>query len=228
MTRIPLSQDALKKELSTIKHLARVSEVIVDVDVMVRRKIVRKLLDSTTSLPRDKVCDRRKRWISLPFLGKFSLKLGRALRPFGFRPAFYNPTTLKKLFVRLKDPIPVDERSGVYKIECSDCRGVYIGETSRQMKVRVDEHFKAWSSGNLGKSAFADHLINSGHSFREGSGKLLHKEYSYRKRIVLEHIKIIRHLITEGMTVLNTYIPEDGLIELVYDSCRDFSFDQPL
>ena len=77
----------------------------------------------------------------------------------------------------------------------------------------------------MGKSAFADHSINSGRSFREGSGKLLHKEYAYRKRIALEHIEIIRHLNNEGITVLNTYIPEDGLIELVYDSCRDFSFD---
>ena len=52
-------------------------------------------------------------------------------------------------------------------MECMDCRGFYIGENSRQMKLRVDEHLKHWEKRNLGESAFADHLINSGHSFRE-------------------------------------------------------------
>ena len=197
-------------------------------DVMVRRKFTKKCLDSTTSLPRNLIRDRKMRWISLPFLGKFSLQLGRVLRPFGFRPAFYNPTTVKRLFVRLKDRVPTDESSGVYKLECGDCGGVYIGETGRQMKIRVAEHLEAWRKGRVGVSAFADHLINSNHSFRDGSEELLHRENSFCKRIALEHIEIIRHLNTNNISVLNNYIPDEGLIELVYDSsCVDDLFDQP-
>jgi len=172
--------------------------------------------------------ERKLRWISLPFLGKFSIQLGRVLRPFGFQPAFYNPTTVKGLFVKLKDRVPTDERSGVYKIECRDCNGVYIGETSRQMKIRVAEHLDAWKKRREGESAFADHLVNSGHSFRAGSEVLLHKENSYYKRTALEHIEIIRHLNTNNITVLNSYIPDEGLIERVYDSSRvDDLFGQP-
>ena len=74
---------------------------------------------------------------------KFSLALKRALHPFGFRPAFYNMTNLKNLFVNLKDRVAVNQRSGIYKVECENCQGVYIGETSRQMKIRVAEHRKA-------------------------------------------------------------------------------------
>ena len=111
-------------------------------------------------------------------------------------------------------------------MECRDCKGFYIGETGRQMKTRVAEHLKAWKKGRVGEFAFADHLINCGHRFKEGSEELLHKENSYFKRIALEHIEIIRHLNSDEITVLNTYIPEEGLIELIYDSHRDFSFDR--
>jgi len=34
---------------------------------------------------------------------------------------------------------------------------------SRQMKIRVAEHRKAWEDNIAGKLIFDDHLINSGH-----------------------------------------------------------------
>ena len=151
-------------------------------------------------------------------MGKLSSELRRTLQPFGFRPAFYNPITLRNILVNLKDRIANDERSGVYKIVCDDCQGVYIGETGRQMKIRVAEHKKAWEKRVVGKSAFADHLINSGHSLKEGSEELLHKENSLFERMALEHIEIVRHTNDSEVTLLNRYIPDAGLIELVYES----------
>jgi hypothetical protein len=221
LTHIPLSQSAFKKELMIIKYLAKVNEVNVDIEGMVRRKVTRKCLDSTTSLPRSTGRKDKFRWIRFPFLGDFSHQLSRVLRRFGFRPAFYNPVTVKGLFVRLKDPIPARERSGVYSVKCGDCRGVYVGETGRQLCVRVAEHKKAWERGNVGESAFADHLISSGHSFSNNSVHLLHRKDSYFKRIALEHIEIIRHKNSDDVTVLNRFFPEEDLIELVYDSPRD-------
>ena len=106
-------------------------------------------------------------------------------------------------------------------LPCGDCKAVYIGETSRQMKIKVDEHKKAWEKGKEEILAFADHIITSGHGFREGSVALLHKENSYFKRTALEHIEIIRHKNTGGVVVLNRYIPDEDLIELVYESQLD-------
>ena len=218
---IPLSRPAFQKELATIKHLARVNEVRVDIDTMVRRKIIRKCLDSTTVIPRISSCGKRERWIRLPFLGPFSNKLGRVLRPFGFRPAYYNPVTVKRLFVKLKDRIPREERSGVYSVRCANCDGVYIGETGRQLKIRIDEHKKAWSNNKVGESAFADHLINYGHSIKEGSEVLLHMEKSYYRRLALEHIEINRHLNNDDVSVVNRHIPDGNLIDSVYEPYLD-------
>ena len=41
----------------------------------------------------------------------------------------------------IKDKInKFDQRGVVYKIPCSDCTGVYIGETGRSFKTRRKEH----------------------------------------------------------------------------------------
>ena len=64
----------------------------------------------------------------------------------------------------------------------------------------------------------ADHLIESGHSFREGSEILLHRENSYFKRLALEEIEIFRHRNNNDITVLNRCIPEEGLIKLIYEN----------
>ena len=118
----------------------------------------------------------------------------------------------------MKYRVAVNERSGVYKVECDNCEGVYIGETSRQMKIRVVKHRKAWEDNIVGKSAIAGHLIYSGHRPREGSEKLLHKENSDFRRLALENIEIIRYQDKNDVTLLNRYIPEEGFIELVHES----------
>ena len=125
--------------------------------------------------------------------------------------------------MRLKDRVPRNEMSGVYRI---DCNGVYIGQTGRQLKIRVAEHMKAWEKNNEGESAFADHLIASGHRIREGSEVLLHRENAYFKRIALENIEIIRHGNGGDVNLLNRYVPEEGVIDLIYEPCvggSDFS-----
>ena len=199
------------------------NDIDLDIGKMVRKKLIRKSLDLTTSLPRELRNKKRERWIRIPYLGKFSSQLSRVLRPFGFRLVFYNPFTLNNLVVKLKDRIPNNQKSGVYSLKCEGCDGVYIGETSRQLKLRVTEHLKSWRNGSLGESAFADHLIISGHSFTEGSESLIHHESSFFKRLALENIEIVRHSNRDDLTVLNRILPEDGFIEIAYGSIHDAS-----
>ena len=55
------------------------------------------------------------------------------------------------------------------------------------------------------------------YKFIKRSEALLHRENSYYKRLALEHIEIIRHLNNDNLNVLNRFIPDEGLIELVYE-----------
>ncbi len=62
-------------------------------------------------------------------------------------------TTLRKLLVSSKDKIPKAKQCGaVYQVPCHNCKQVYIGETGRQLGVRIDEHKKEVE--DLSRAAF--------------------------------------------------------------------------
>ena len=52
-------------------------------------------------------------------------------------------TTLKSILSKPKDKLKFEEQNNVvYKIPCTDCDSCYIGETSKQVICRVEEHIK--------------------------------------------------------------------------------------
>ena len=121
---MPLGTSKIQKEIRTIKYLAASNNIHLNIEKMIRRKSISETLNFTTSLPRS-VWKKREKWIKLPYLGKYSYKLNRILRPYGFKSVHYNSLILQQFFGRVKDNTPREERSGVYRIECRDCY-IYI------------------------------------------------------------------------------------------------------
>ena len=70
--------------------------------------------------------------------------------------------TAQELFTRLKNPLPLSEKSGVYSLRCKDCPATYIGQTGRKLSIRISEHKKALDNKTAEKSSFADHLLETG------------------------------------------------------------------
>ena len=61
-----------------------------------------------------------------------------------------------------KDRINRSQQSGViYRANCWDCNGFYIGETKRRLHDRKTEHFKALAKNDT-TSAIADHVKTTG------------------------------------------------------------------
>ncbi len=90
-------------------------------------------------------------FITLPFVDGLSQKLQRIFKTYGVATTFKPHTTLRKLLVAPKDPIPLEKRSGcVYQIKCSDCPKSYIGQTGRQLGQRIKEHQSTAPSRNPG------------------------------------------------------------------------------
>ena len=95
---------------------------------------------------------------SPPFGEEFSWSLNNILKQGGFKPAYYNLSPMKlNLCKGLKDPVHRDERPGAYAPKCSGCLAIHVGETGRQLKIRLSEHFDDTTS------AFEEHLITSTH-----------------------------------------------------------------
>lgn len=57
------------------------------------------------------------------------------------------------------------DKTGVYKLTCNDCECLYIGQTSRSFSTRFKEHLPKPTSTSDHKSAFANHLIDSNHTY---------------------------------------------------------------
>ena len=63
-----------------------------------------------------------------------------------------------------KDPIPTMKKSGVvYRIPCADCDTFYVGQTGRNLSLRIKEHKKAVKTFNTDTSALAEHILSKDH-----------------------------------------------------------------
>jgi len=63
------------------------NRIKLNVGNLVRRELIRRALDSITSLPRD--VGKKPKWLRIPYLGKFSASLGRIFKSSNFRSAYY-------------------------------------------------------------------------------------------------------------------------------------------
>ena len=71
--------------------------------------------------------------------------------------SFKSASTLRTAPGRVKDPIPVEKKSGVvYEVPCS-CGKLYIGETKRTLEIRKKKQRAAARLEHLEKSAVAEH-----------------------------------------------------------------------
>ena len=208
---VPLLPPAFQKELDTIQHIAEINKVKIDIPNLVRKKLIARALDGTTTLPRQ---EEKKRWIRIPYLGpSLSHRLSRIFHNSNLTPAFYTVNNLKRIFSHLKDPIHLRDRSGVYRLECDDCPATYVGQSGRKLRVRVSEHVNAVKKNRPNDSAFAAHLLETGHSFNELSGvSLVHGESKGRRLTALENIEITKAKHDASVNLVNDVIPDDHIL----------------
>ena len=111
--------------------------------------------------------------ILLPYLGLQSNQVANRLKSCVYK--FYSCVNLKvvfqstrciKSFFPYKDRINRSQQSRViYRENCWDCNGFYIGKTKRRLHDRKTEHFKALAK-NDNTSAIAEHVKATGHNIK--------------------------------------------------------------
>jgi predicted GIY-YIG superfamily endonuclease len=121
---------------------------------------------------------------------QISEKLARVYRKHGITLCSKPGFTLRQALVAPKDPIKMMDKCGtVYRVNCAECEGVYIGETGRTLQIRMGEHEKSVSEGNQ-KSALSQHNIRSGHRIDFDSVKIIQQAQIKKNRKVAEAIQI--------------------------------------
>ena len=111
----------------------------------------------------------------------------RTFRKYGLAIYHKPVNTLRQQLVHPKDPTPKESKSGIiYQIRCKTCKRLYIGETARSLKTRMEEHRKTTSS------AVREHQTDTGHEIDWENVKIIGKESQWMKRKIKEAIAIRR------------------------------------
>ena len=125
--------------------------------------------------------------IVIPYIQGLSEAIRRAFSPVNVRVSFKPHTTLRKQLVKVKDPLSIQHRSNVvYCIPCRTCSSVYIGQTSRLLKTRIDEHKAAIRFAKTDVSAVAEHVWVHKHQIDFQSVSILAHERNTQQRLSLE------------------------------------------
>ena len=111
-----LAHNPLNPQFDIMEKFAFTNNISIKIDRLVQKKLSHCALDLTNRIPYDPPSPKKTRWVSLPSLGHFSGLLNYILRSFGFRHAYYDLFSLRKLLVNLKGEIPQYEKRTRRKI----------------------------------------------------------------------------------------------------------------
>ena len=90
--------------------------------------------------------------------------------------------SLSFLFSKLKDRDPLlNQNNLVYKIDCLNCDGTYIGQTKQYLKSRIYEYEYSIRTKNSECTMLANHSTNLSHNFDFSNPKILDKEHNFEK-----------------------------------------------
>ena len=89
--------------------------------------------------------------------------------------------TLQSQLVHPKDLLP--KKCGViYKLECADCKKIYIGETVQPFNIRLKEH-SICNTTRLTLNTIGEHLRDTGHKLEESKAAVIaREENNFRRR----------------------------------------------
>ena len=145
--------------------------------------------------------EKEKKTLVLPYVKGLIVKITSHCRNIGVRTTFISKSTLRNLLTHVKSKIPPENRVGViYLIPC-ECGAVYIGETGRNIKFRLQEHTRAV---NKGDKTIACHQMTTGHNIiKWEDSRVLEQESNLQRRQIKETIYI--------RTTANTMNTDPGL-----------------
>ena len=108
---------------------------------------------------------------------------------------------------KTKDKMKIEERNDVvYKIPCKDCNLCYIGETSRQVISRVEEHKKNANQKYM-SSLIYQHIARETHNMDWNNVSVWNQHHNTYSRKIQEacHTLATPHSFNRAITLPITY-----------------------
>ena len=109
-----------------------------------------------------------------------------------------------KSFLRHKITKSSNDGAGIYKVNCSNCNSIYIGE-SDNIERRIQQH--KYDRQNLnGNNPIVKHIINNNHSVNFNNTEIIKKVSNIKQRKLLESFFIYN---SDNMNVYSNSINFD-------------------
>ncbi|XP_018908846.2 uncharacterized protein [Bemisia tabaci] len=190
LINIPLSKQDYNKELNTILEIAINNGYKKEDILKILMKKKSKRIDQRLY---NKVPDRNKKWISIPYVEKLSQSITQLVKS-EYNVTFNNDKNLGGFLIntgKINENQDSLEQSGIYRITC-ECGSLYIGQTGRSIKTRTKEHLNHAKNKKYGHSSLSDHLIDSKHPLEKCEVKVMRKCKKGKKMNVCEQLEIDR------------------------------------
>ena len=104
------------------------------------------------------------------------------LKCFNVNVAFKNNTTIKNTLIKNS---PRESKGCVYKIPCNKCNKFYIGQTSKSLQQRLEQHKKSVRYAQENNAVFC-HVRDHNHSINWSETKKLARSNSFVERNIIE------------------------------------------
>lgn len=188
----PLCQENFIKEVNTIKEIARNNGYNDNlIDKLIKNKQKKNIHKEFYA----GFSQETKNYKCINYRPKISNKVSHKLNQLGCRTISVNKNNLGKMLINNKDKTEKLDKTGVYQLNCDDCDAIYIGQTGRNLKKRLEEHKKSILN-NVCSTGMSTHCIENNHFINLKNVELLHSEKKGRKLDMLEQLEILKALKT--------------------------------
>lgn len=146
-----------------------------------------KFQNATNNTNQQHQLQQQKNFISLPYINGLSENFQKYFKTHNINVCHKASNLLQSHYSRLKTKTPKNKKSHtVYEIPCSNCDGVYIGQTSQYLGNRLNGH----KYDKKNHTALTKHALEHNHTFNYQETKILKTEINTQKREICEMIYI--------------------------------------
>jgi len=161
MLNLPFKTVEQQREWSTILHIAQQNGFPPRVIHKQRHQIEHKTKHTT---PHD---SKNKKWVTFTYIYPQIRKVTNILRNSNIRRAYKCRNTIANLIKPPRDHhTPPHSKLGIYQLTCNTCNLSYVGQTSRSLSIRFQEHIR-YIRYNNPQSAYTLHILQNQHEYTQ-------------------------------------------------------------
>jgi len=164
MLSLPLSKTQQHKEWKNIKQTARNNNIPIHLLTKLRHSMQKKHNQPQPPTPSTQ---NNKKWVTFTHSSPQVRKITNLFKNTNVKVAFRSSHTIAQLIrphnTTTHSPTPHDT-SGVYSLTCNTCKLAYVGQTSRTLHLRYQEHTR-YIKNNNPQSAYALHILHNRHEY---------------------------------------------------------------